>query len=86
MPVFEKWKISRESEQLVLTLKRVLCNERKQRASQAEPQEKESNGKIHETKQSGKGTFSELFHTELEKSEEKQVISPGLMLADGQFV
>ena len=71
MLVFEKWTISKESEQLVLTLKRVLWNESKQRASSAEPQEKISNGEICETKQSGKGTFSELFQTELEKSEKK---------------
>lgn len=63
-----------------------LWNESKQRASSAEPQEKISNGEICETKQSGKGTFSELFQTELEKSEEKQVISPGHVLADGQFI
>ena len=86
MIVFEKWTISKESEQLVLTLKRVLWNESKQRASSAELQEKISNGEICETKQSGKGTFSELFQTELEKSEKKQVISLGLVLADGQFI
>lgn len=86
MSVFEKQKISRESEQLVLTLKRVLRNESKQKASQAEPQEKVSNGEICETKQSGKGTFSELFQTELEKSGEKQAISPGYALADGQLI
>lgn len=86
MPVFEKWKISRENKQLVLTLKRGLLNESKQRASQAEPQEKVSNGEICETKQSGTGTFSEPFQTELEKSGEKQIISPGHVLADREFV
>ena len=86
MLVFEKWTISKESEQLVLTLKRVLWNESKQRASSAELQEKISNGDICETKQNGKGTFSDLFLTELDKPEKKQVISLGLVLADGQFI
>lgn len=38
---------------------------------------------ICETKQSGKRIFSDLFHTELEKSVETQVVIPSYILADG---